>query len=278
MNLYVVDYINCWRSLSVDYKDRLSEASRVTMCIQGMHWELLYILQGIKPRTFKELTTWAHDIELSLSSRREKGLPIDKDAKRGDKYSKSTVEESLAITTEPIHYKKNASLPQEKEQRRPTLKEMEERTHPFSDSDVSGILDDLLKKKIIKLLECKRPEEIGHTNDPKYWKYHRVISHPMEKCFVLKDIIIRLAKKGKIPLDLDETVKLNYTTFIITSLALIKSQNPTKTWSPLASTLGASGKHIQAGTIENFHMPCLGSLNEAKIKASQWMKMGVRLS
>ena len=99
MYLYVVDYINCWRSLSVDYKDRLSETSRVTMCIQGMHWELLYILQGIKPRTFKELTTWAHDIELSLSSRREKGLPIDKDAKRGDKYSKSTVEESLAITT-----------------------------------------------------------------------------------------------------------------------------------------------------------------------------------
>ena len=67
-----------------------------------------------------------------------------------------------------LHYKKNASLPQEKERRRPTLKEMEERTYPFPDSDVSGILDGLLKKKIIKLLECKRLEEIGHTNDPKY--------------------------------------------------------------------------------------------------------------
>ena len=40
----VVDYINRWRSLSLDCKDRLSEASGVVMCIQGMHWGLLYIL------------------------------------------------------------------------------------------------------------------------------------------------------------------------------------------------------------------------------------------
>ena len=64
-------------------------------------------------------------MELSLSSRGEKGLPIDNDTKRGDKYSKSTIEKSLAITTKPIHYKKNTSLPQEKERRQPTLKEME---------------------------------------------------------------------------------------------------------------------------------------------------------
>ena len=90
-------------------------------------------------------------MELSLSSRGEKGLPIDKDTKRCDKYSKSTVKESLAIITEPIHYKKDASLPQEKERHQPTLKEMEERAYPFSDSDVSGMLDDLLEKKIINL-------------------------------------------------------------------------------------------------------------------------------
>ncbi|RVW32940.1 hypothetical protein CK203_112641 [Vitis vinifera] len=39
----IVDYIH-WRSLSLDYKDRLSEVSVVEMCIQGMHWGLLYIL------------------------------------------------------------------------------------------------------------------------------------------------------------------------------------------------------------------------------------------
>ena len=64
----VVDYIHRWRSLSLDCKDRLSEISAIEMCIQGMHWGLLYILQGIKPRTFEELATRVHDMELSIFS------------------------------------------------------------------------------------------------------------------------------------------------------------------------------------------------------------------
>ena len=147
---------------------------------------LLYILQGIKPHTFEELATQAHDMELSLSSHGEKGLPIDKqhkekkDTRRGDKYSKSMVKESMVIAVEPVkisnkenkRMEKRACPMQKQEKCRLTLKEMEEKMYPFLDADVQGMLEDLLEKNVIKLPECKHPEETRHTNDRKYYVYH----------------------------------------------------------------------------------------------------------
>jgi len=48
----VLDYINRWRSLSLECKDCLFEAFAVEMCAQGMEWDLSYVLQMSKPRTF----------------------------------------------------------------------------------------------------------------------------------------------------------------------------------------------------------------------------------
>uniref|UniRef100_A0A2N9J4N8 Uncharacterized protein n=1 Tax=Fagus sylvatica TaxID=28930 RepID=A0A2N9J4N8_FAGSY len=216
--------IDNWEHMEREFLNRFYSTRQ--MCIQGMHWGLLYILQGIKPRTFEELATRAHDMELSLASRGEKNLPIAehrkerKDVKKGDKSSKPVIKESMAVAAEPVRIftkekkeDRTRGPSQERERRRLTLKEMEEKTYPFPDSDVPGMLEDLLEKEIIKLPECKRPEEMGRTNDPKYCKYHRVVSHTVEKCFVLKDLILRLAREGKILLDLDEAVGSNHATF-----------------------------------------------------------------
>ncbi|KAM1661180.1 hypothetical protein ACFX2K_004086 [Malus domestica] len=103
----VMDYINRWRNLSLDCKDRLSEISSIEMCIQGMQWGLQYILQGIKPRTFEELATRAHDMELSIAhhGKNEPITDFKRDkvfTSRADNHGKKPANEAFTTNTTPI--------------------------------------------------------------------------------------------------------------------------------------------------------------------------------
>ncbi|KAL0345466.1 UNVERIFIED_CONTAM: hypothetical protein Sradi_4377900 [Sesamum radiatum] len=89
------------------------------------------------------------------------------------------------------------------------MKELQQKEYPFPDFDVPYIFDELLERKLIELPESKHPDEVRRVNDPKYCKYHRVVSHPIERCFVVKEKIMALAKEGKIILDVEETVGTN---------------------------------------------------------------------
>ncbi|KAA0056397.1 retrotransposon gag protein [Cucumis melo var. makuwa] len=83
----------------------------VEMCTQGMHWGLLYILQGIKPHTFEELANRVHDMELSIASRGTKDFPVpevrkDKETKNFEKVVMSSVKESIVVNTTPLKFSK----------------------------------------------------------------------------------------------------------------------------------------------------------------------------
>ncbi|GAA0176577.1 hypothetical protein LIER_29547 [Lithospermum erythrorhizon] len=77
-----------------------------------------------------------------------------------------------------------------------TLKEMQENDYPFLESDVPSIFDELIKAKLRELPKSNRPEEANQRTEPNFCKYHRILGHPIEKCFIFKERVIDLARKG----------------------------------------------------------------------------------
>ncbi|PIN01384.1 hypothetical protein CDL12_26105 [Handroanthus impetiginosus] len=115
----------------------------------------------------------------------------------------------MAITTAAIKLRgktanasnENKDTSQEWEQRKLTLKEMKSKQHPFLDSDVSGIFDDLFNANLIELPKMKRSEEAGKINHPRYCECHHLVGHPIHNCFFFKDKIMQLAYQRKISLE-----------------------------------------------------------------------------
>lgn len=70
-----------------------------------------------------------------------------------------------------------------------SLKEMQAKEYPFIDSDVTTNFEELLALKLFELPKIKRPQEARRINDPNYCKYHRLMGHPIEKCFNFKSSV-----------------------------------------------------------------------------------------
>ena len=169
----VIDYINRWRALSLKCKDHLPESFAVEMCAQVMEWDILYALQVNKPKTFQELATRGHDMELTIAYY---GRQVDDGELMASSKSRSSM-----------------------------LRDSEKNEYSYSEYDAPKMLDKLFEKGPVELPESRYPKEIGRTNDPKYCKYHRIVSHPTEKCKPFRRQVLQLINERKITLDEEST-------------------------------------------------------------------------
>ena len=163
---------------------------------------------------FEELATQSHDMELSIAnhSKKEPITDFKKDnvfTPKVDKTRKKLVEEAFIVNVTLIKPSsapaKISSKNKAKEMKRGepfctqdryenTLRELEQKTYPFPDSDVAAMLDDFLEKKVIELPKYKLHEGMNCVNDLRYCKYNRIVSHPVGKYFVFKELIMKLAQ------------------------------------------------------------------------------------
>jgi len=72
--------------------------------------------------------------------------------------------------------------------------------YSFKDEQVVTIFHLLYKENKLKLPEARCPNEVRCTNDPNYCLFYRMVHHPTNKCFVLKDKIQALVAAGVLTL------------------------------------------------------------------------------
>ncbi|CAL8989853.1 unnamed protein product [Prunus brigantina] len=191
------DFIMRWRSLNLQCPEKITEQSAVQMCYNNLIPDIATFVATAEPQSFDALVSKASNVERQIARQKLATQKIQFGEKKNDK--KSTKGESLAtfVKTEKKSDKGQSKDPP----KRLTLKERKEVKYSFDDEDVEEIFDQLLASNGITLPESKRPAEANKTNDPRYCWYHRLISHTLKDCYILKDKIQELLNNGGLVID-----------------------------------------------------------------------------
>ncbi|KAJ8630242.1 hypothetical protein MRB53_023565 [Persea americana] len=181
--------------------DVLPQASLVSICRNNTRVRIRSMITGNKSKNVGELLEASMEAETVI-----KDLNSQKSSKKEPtaiSTSKPKKKEVLNVQT------KSAPQPQKKAEnkiagKRPELsdafKERVEKKYPF-DEDVEEIFGALLANGKLTLPDPKRPGDVGKTNDPRYCPYHQMVLHSLNQCFVVREKINEMWKKGVITFD-----------------------------------------------------------------------------
>ena len=76
--------------------------------------------------------------------------------------------------------------------------------YSFKDEHAIFLFKLFQKSNKLKLLEVRRPAEVGKTDDPTYCLYHRMLGYPTKNCYVFKDILQALIDAEVLKLHLEQ--------------------------------------------------------------------------
>ena len=153
---------------------------------------------AFKSHTWKELVKQP-EIAEKLAKKFEPSTPKGKwgmnNKGRGDMAQSSQAKETMSIELSgDVHSKAKKNAFNNQESKFPP------KQYSFKDEQVVAIFHLLHKGNKLKLPDVRRPNEMGRTNDPNYCLFHRMVHHPTNKCFVLKDKIQDLVDAGVLTL------------------------------------------------------------------------------
>ena len=61
--------------------------------------------------------------------------------------------------------------------------------YSFKDEHVDSLFKLFNKSNRLELPEARHPEEVGKSDNPNYYLYHRMLGHPTKSCYIFKDIL-----------------------------------------------------------------------------------------
>ncbi|MQM17659.1 hypothetical protein Taro_050634 [Colocasia esculenta] len=202
-NESALDYIQRWRNLSMRCKRPPHQEDAVQICKQNLKRELLERMIGVEIRSFDRLNNIVAEIEAFLakypsnSSASQKSKPADK---------KPVGKEVHVVDLKTFEKQRDeggttAGAPNNKtEQKRKVIPFQDKMRKPYSfPKEKTKVLFDWgIRYNKVTLPTPKRPDQAAHKDDPRYCLYHQILGHPLEDCYVFKDIMEGLIKKGEL--------------------------------------------------------------------------------
>jgi hypothetical protein len=115
------------------------------------------------------------------------------------KGKKDSRESSATYSAKVASTSKGEDAPvQPKARSRTSMEDRWQKPYSFKREAVNKIFDWVLKEGKVILPEPRRPQEVNETDKQNYCKYHRLLGHTIEDCWVFKNLIEKMIQDGEI--------------------------------------------------------------------------------